>query len=249
MKLPLEIGFIGRQTVNKPLDYQWNNRARTDGQNTILQYNVEGECVIEWDNKVWRSGPGDAFLFRVPEDSRYYGVPSDQPYRLYFINFHGDATDQVWDQWRQAFGPVLHLGTESEAVWLIRQMHQLWHNQASGDPLEWSLRGYQLIMAIWRQLEQSRAEGDPVEAAWRRIEEHFRIPFNIKGLAADLGITREHLTRRYRDRHGISPARHLRQRRHQWAEHLARTTSYSKEEISRRSGLGSARNWTRQSTS
>lgn len=157
----------------------------------------------------------------------------------------GFAVDELWETIRNRFGPVLSLGEGSETVWLIKDAYRHWNEGPTGDIWQWSQRGYQLMMTLVREMEKQCSKGDVAEQARRRIEQHFRQPINIKGLAADLGVSREHLSRCFRDSFDEGAAAYLRSLRLELARELQASTRLSIGEIARRSGFENGRNLAR----
>lgn len=80
-----------------------------------------------------------------------------------------------------------------------------------------------------------------MEAVARICRARFREPLGIKELAAHAGLSREHLTRIFTERTGISPARHLRQLRVAAAREMLDHSGMTLKETALRCGFPSAK--------
>jgi AraC family transcriptional regulator len=110
------------------------------------------------------------------------------------------------------------------------------------DPYEASEAAYSFWMKWWRQLDRpGDTEGGAVQAAIAYCRDHFREPIRIKDLAARAELSREHLSRVFREKTGQAPAGYLRQRRTKAAAELLRRTSLPLKEIALRCGFQSER--------
>jgi AraC-like DNA-binding protein len=68
------------------------------------------------------------------------------------------------------------------------------------------------------------------------IERQLSQPLNIKGLAAEVNLSRSHFCHLFRAEVGVSPLRFLRERRMEWARVLLERTFLSVKEVMTRVG-------------
>lgn len=103
---------------------------------------------------------------------------------------------------------------------------------------------YQFYLAWWQQLQLQQPMGryaDPVAEAEKFCRQHFRRPLAVKEIASHVGLTREHFTRLFRQRHAEGPATYLRELRLQEARRLRREHRLPLAELALRTGFPSAR--------
>jgi transcriptional regulator GlxA family with amidase domain len=95
---------------------------------------------------------------------------------------------------------------------------------------------YELVMSLYRsQVEKSR-ERDCSVVTWNWIHHRFDQPFNMNELAGRLGVSREHLSRKFQQTYGESPAEMLRSLRLERGSVLTLTTRLPLEDLARQSG-------------
>ena len=86
----------------------------------------------------------------------------------------------------------------------------------------------------------------PVDRAIRLLLARPHRAWSLKGLAADHGVSREHLARVFAERVGEPPHRHLRRLRVRRALELLRCTGLPLTEVARQSGFETAQTLRRQ---
>jgi len=82
-----------------------------------------------------------------------------------------------------------------------------------------------------------------VREAIERIRADLAAPPSLDDLAAELDISRRHLTRLFRDRTGVSVAQFIRSERHREAARLIRETEWSIQQIASQVGLDNSANF------
>lgn len=235
------------ETQNSPA-YRWNNASRHNAH-VIVQYTVEGRCFFREGNKVTDVREGQAFVAIPPEDTEYgYPPEASAPYRLEWLNFAGQPAIELAMLVRRRHGPVVSMGRNSEALLLFRRILQLFQSAEFQDRYQECALIQALMMAVLREQALKAQEQDPVVFCYNYLQDHHRSPFNIKNLAADAGISREHLTREFARRYGQTPAAMLRSLRLRTAMNQLLSSRQSVEEIARSSGLSNSRTLSRMFT-
>ncbi|WP_342774790.1 helix-turn-helix domain-containing protein [Nonomuraea longispora] len=83
-------------------------------------------------------------------------------------------------------------------------------------------------------------DGDGTAATRGWMLANLDAPINLAALADHARMSVRTFTRRFREETGVSPAKWLTRQRVQHARHLLETTDLGVEEVSRRSGFGTA---------
>lgn len=204
-----------REGVTSSSRYHWASDQRGDDHFVIIQYTISGHGTFLWQGRSWDVPPGHAFICIVPEQSAYY-YPEEatETWRFAWLNFYGPLAITFCRALRDTYGPILPLPPPSSAAMNFLDLTAKGENRLFLDPSTATLAAFTFLVEWKRILERPQpGKDDPVEKVMRICQARFREPLGIKELAAQTNLSREHLTRIFTERTGISPARHLRQLR------------------------------------
>lgn len=223
--------------------YRYENHRRGQEPFVIIQRTGEGRGEFRIGGAVHSVPAGYAFLAIVPEPSLYaYPAGETAPWRFSWINLYGEFAPRLARAFREAFGPVVPLPERSAAGALYGTLLETLETRRFGPPHEISIRAYQFMMEWSHQLMRPAAgKVDPVDVALAVCRSRFREPLGVKELAAITGLTREHFTRLFTARTGVSPAAHLRRLRTAAARALLEEAAVPASEAALRCGFPSAR--------
>ncbi len=220
--------------------YNWDNRLRPEAS-CVLQLTLEGCCRFELAGEAYRVDPGQAFLFVTPEDSSYRYIPQgDEVYALAFVAFTGASARSTWLDLRRRTGPVVNLSRGGDTETRLLDLADRFSRNRFADPFEASTAVYAMITSLARETQNPIEGSDPIERARRILINRHRTDLNIKMLAHEMGLSREHLTRIFRERFQTTPAAFLRQLRLETARELLRRSSLPLDEVARLAGLRDA---------
>ena len=228
------------QTANSPR-YLWDNSQRGGGSFVIIQWTLEGVGAFSKDGREWLVPPGHAFIAVVPEPSQYYfPKQATEPWKFAWFNFYGPQAITVIRAFQKSFGPVVPLPRRSVAGGQFLRLVGLAKKRSLQDIYDVSGACYTFLMEWTRQLSRPINQ-DQVETAAALCRSRFREAIGIKELADETGLSREHLTRIFTVKLGISPGRYLRNLRVEAAESMLSGQSMSLKEVALRSGFASVR--------
>jgi AraC-like DNA-binding protein len=223
--------------------YYWDNSLRGEDDFVIIQKTLSGTGSFTWEGRSWPVPEGHAFIALVPEHSSY-GFPSEgrQAWTFSWLNFAGSLATQLCRDLRLHFGPTLPLPTKSTAGQTFEALIRQARGRAYSDPWDVSQRCYSFLIEWARQLAEPLASArDPAEMAARICQTRFRERIGVKELAWESGVSREHLTRLFTERHGVSPAQYLRRLRTEEARRMLTTLGLPLNEAALRCGFPSPR--------
>ena len=207
----------------------------------ILQYTLAGAGWFESDGRRVEVPAGHAFVALVPERAAYgYPAGARTPWSFCWLNFYGDPALALWRGVRERHGPVLPIPVRSAAG---RHLRRLAMRVGGGPPLdrfERATEGYALWVECLRALGQASAP-DPLRDPEAFAVRHHRAAVAVKEMAARSGMSREHFSRRFRERHGLGPATWLRRWRVRAARRLLRDADLPLAEVALRCGFGGTR--------
>jgi len=232
----------GEEHARSPL-YRFDNRDRRPAGSLVVQQTLAGEAFLQTPATIHKIKRGQAMLFTYGEPSSY-GFPetSDAVYHLRYVAFHPHPGLQpLTRRIREEFGDVLKMQLEGEASHFLRDFIAAFSGAGKHDSLGLGELAYRLLFAIYREQIGETALHDPVSYLKSLLDARSREHRNISQWMEDLPMSREHLTRRFRQRFGISPAAYLRQRRLQHAGRLLESRSnLNAEDLARSCGFSSA---------
>ena len=230
------------QSVNTAR-YLWDNSRRGGGPFVILQWTFEGTGVFAAGGKERFVTAGEAFIAIVPEASVYwFPRRATEPWTFAWINLYGPLAISLLHAFRKSFGAVVSLPRRTVAGGMFLRLAELAERRAFPDAYEASAATYAFLMDWTRQLTRPTGEGrDPVKTAAALCRARYREPIGIKELAAETGLTREHLTRIFTTRIGLSPGRYLRNLRIVAARQMLLAQEIPRKEIALRCGFPSVR--------
>lgn len=187
---------------------------------------------------------GSAFFDVIPSPIVYGWAPeSAGNYELVYVSMKGPAVTRWHQRITRQFSPILNLGRNVAPI--RQQMLAIAHQYQTGtlgDRYQASGTLYQLLMTLLSTLTQSRLATEPrAQQAIELISRNAHSPsFDISQLAADMGCSREHLSRQFRAATGVSPSDYLVQHRVRLAARLLRQSNAKLDVIARQSGFASA---------
>ena len=230
------------QSISSPR-YSWDSAERGHEPFVILQWTLEGEGVFEWQGKTHAVRAGEAFIAIIPEEGKYYYPKlAQEPWRVAWLNFYGALAESIFRRLREAFGPIISLPGRSAAGVMALRLAELAETRTFPDPHEASVAGYAFAVEWLRQLTRPMMQlGDPVQVAIALCAARFREPLGVKELASATGLSREHFTRLFTERTGLSPARYLRGLRVNAARQMLRRQDSPLKEVALRCGFPSVR--------
>ncbi len=238
-----------RETHRSPR-YHWYCGKEKDGSAhgsqvpfVILQATLRGSGVFVRESQTFSVPVGFAFICIPPEEAQYFYPPQGrEPYACCWINFYGDLSVRLWTALRNAFGPVIPLSADSLAA-LSDLIYKVQKHKFE-DWFQASQEAYAFYIRLWRQLARPpQGHEDALSKAIQYGLEHCQVPLSMKELAARANITREHFSRAFKQRQGVSPAVFYLKHRLQIARQLLQTTTLSAKAIAAYCGFRSARHF------
>lgn len=224
--------------------YHHLSRDRMYPSFVILQYTHRGYGIFEIDGTKHSVPEGHAFITIVPEEASYW-FPKGSPdvWVFSWINFFGEFGINLWSHFRQAFGPVVPLKPQSEAFILFRSLIRSVEKKQLTSDYHTSSMVFEFYMKWVSQLTKTTLDDAGIENVIAYINHQFFEPVTIKELASRAELSREHLTRVFKQKKGISPADYLRRRRLEASERLLLKSKYSIQEIGSACGFFSAKHF------
>lgn len=223
-------------------DYQWDNARRSEANRMIVQRTLAGAACFEDARGRRLVPPGWAMVFTHREASRY-GLPPEatEPYRLRYLSFSpGTSVVGVFQQLREDFGSVLRMAPDGEAVALFEEIFRRMQGGSFLDRYHETELIYRMLVALYREQVHGTRDEDPIEFGSHVLRARFRGPINLKTVARQCGVTREHFIRAFRERYRETPGAMLRRLRLEHARTMLLATELPIAKVAAASGFASA---------
>ncbi|MDB6168801.1 MAG: putative AraC family transcriptional regulator [Verrucomicrobia bacterium] len=157
----------------------------------------------------------------------------------------------------------LHWRPGPHAQWLGERLQEIIHLFRLGDGTSReaklarhaagaALQGMLLWLAVTVGPRQTAAVAAPtrvdgaLDDVRRHLDEHYRRPLDVPALARQVGVSQNHLARRFRARHGMTLQRYVLGRRIELARHLLAATRLPLKAVAIEAGLGNPQYFHRQ---
>ncbi|MCX7803626.1 MAG: AraC family transcriptional regulator [Planctomycetota bacterium] len=240
---------VGRETTSSPA-YRSEGRLRRKERHCIFYY-VLGGCVRTWrGRRSWTVPAGSGFLHIVNEPDGGYGYPraAREPLEFLWFGFAGGGAREIVAGMIARHGPVYRLPPAHPAIRRLAGFQARAGSAVRLRPLE----GARLVMDLLADLEAAAGSDSPgsrsealAERAMKLIEGRCDGISSVKQLSGLLHVSREHLSRTFREVYDASPAVHLRRARMVAAARLLKETDLPVKEVARRLGCDRPANFAR----
>ncbi|MBE7462447.1 MAG: AraC family transcriptional regulator [Planctomycetes bacterium] len=223
-------------------DYLRDASRRRD-PHYVIQLTLRGEGFYEREGKTTLLKAGMAFIEEMPADFRYgIPVPARDVYEHAWLDLNGPAVEMVWRDLIRRHGRVVHLGAENPVAPLLKTVVYQHAQQRHHDRYRLSAQLYEVVMTLLHRLDRQRVAAAPLaQRAAALIHARGLLPdCSVEALAESLDVSREHLSRTFREALGVSPADYLVQHRLRHARRLLLESDAKLEAIARASGFSGA---------
>ena len=231
---------VVEEVQNSPV-YGHDGRFRRDrgGQ---LAYTMSGRGRLRVRNEVFDLTPGVAFLHnhRDPDIGYFYPEDGTDVWRFLWIGFNGELAEKM------VTDIVARYGYRFELPWergIVKKMYSYKNFRGAVQILS-PLGGMRLVIDVLTGLGEAlekRLIGSPqsllVARAQEYILENVAVDIGVAEIAEALNVSREHLSRVFREQTSMSPKDYILSRKMSLACDLLLYSSLSCKEVSERVGF------------
>ena len=228
---------IGIEHRTSEIGYFWDCLNRNESDIFIFQYTLSGCGEIKFQDKTHPLPEGHAFIISVPENCQYYIPASSNDWKLIFITLAGEEVRKCWEYINATHGYVFEISSKRR---IIQQIISIYHEVQSGqllDIYQVSHRAYEVMSLFYHHFE-NRVDSlllktpPDVKIALQYIKENFAKDLNIDDISEQTGLSKSHLSRKFKSFTGYSPLNYLNKYRIEQASYLLNYTSKTVKEIS-----------------
>ncbi len=238
--MPHEI-VMERQTS---LHYHLEGAARSKTM-TQLVVTLEGEGAFRYGDTVCPLTPGKGFMCMLgdPQSAYFYPGHARKPWIFLWMDFSGETAVRMVEELSSLYGHVFDLPLDSGLIRYLKSFRNQRRSIRFVSPTEGARIVCDVLALLGENLERKDIDSPGnrlVQAAQAAISKNLDRTWNLSDIAARLKVSREHLTRIFRDRTGMSPQEFAAEERMQFAVRLLRDSFQSCEEIAEQTGYSSA---------
>ena len=238
--MPHEI-VLERQTS---LHYHLEGSTRPKTM-TQLVVTLEGEGAFRYGDTVYPLTPGKGFMCMLgdPQSAYFYPGHARKPWLFIWMDFSGETAVRMVEELSSLYGHVFDLPLDSGLIRYLKSFRNQRRSIRFVSPTEGARIVCDVLALLGENLERKDIDSPGnrlVQAAQAAISKNLDRTWNLSDIAARLKVSREHLTRIFRDRTGMTPQEFAAEERMQFAVRLLRDSFQSCEEIAEQTGYSSA---------
>ena len=238
--MPHEI-IMERQTS---LHYHLEGSTRPKTM-TQLVVTLEGEGAFRYGDTVYPLTPGKGFMCMLgdPQSAYFYPGHARKPWIFLWMDFSGETAVRMVEELSSLYGHVFDLPLDSGLIRYLKSFRNQRRSIRFVSPTEGARIVCDVLALLGENLERKDIDSPGsrlVQAAQAAISKNLDRTWNLSDIAARLKVSREHLTRIFRDRTGMTPQEFAAEERMQFAVRLLRDSFQSCEEIAEQTGYSSA---------
>ena len=238
--MPHEI-VLERQTS---LHYHLEGATRPKTM-TQLVVTLEGEGAFRYGDTVYPLTPGKGFMCMLgdPRSAYFYPGHARKPWIFLWMDFSGETAVRMVEELSSLYGHVFDLPLDSGLIRYLKSFRNQRRSIRFVSPTEGARIVCDVLALLGENLERKDIDSPGnrlVQAAQAAISKNLDRTWNLSDIAARLKVSREHLTRIFRDRTGMTPQEFAAEERMQFAVRLLRDSFQSCEEIAEQTGYSSA---------
>lgn len=246
---PLAVGIESR---NDP-SYRFDGSRRRDYPHCIFQFSLSGYGVFRDAEGPHMVPEGSGFLCESNDAATAYCFPeeSKKEWRFIFLAFTGAVSHEMVRQTVRRYGGVFSIPTDHPVIMKMNT----YLDYARPEPVVTASAGARLVSELIFTLVESREEkrsGAPenllIHKAGKILSQHSKSDINVSELAKFAGVSREHLTRVFRQNTGQTPLQFITKRKLIDACRLLQSGNSSIKEVSDSLGYHNPAHFTRTFT-
>ena len=210
----------------------------------LIQQQVQGHIDYLDDQHDVELASGSVFISRFGSRAHYGFLKTCRgPATIRWLVIRGDLCDELMSPIAQA-GPIFQSDLKAFDHWYENTVHGASREHVH-DAITAAGHIYTSLLRLPHALGLDANKSNPdkhsaTADAMRLLQANPLHPWSLAELARQCGCTRDHLCRRFKQSHGLTPQQWLNQRRLSAAEDLLRNTRMSVEAIAEQCGFREA---------
>ncbi len=241
------VAVLERQS--SPLYHIESKAAR--GHNTaMLRCTLKGEGVLRVGDKTYALPPGKAYLIRDDDADTAYYYPGHAEGDWIFIwfGFQGPCVDAMTRDINERYGYVFDLPLDKGVVKYLEAMRGMRGTVQALSPMAGAKIVMDVLSGLVDVIEKPQMESPNVElvrAAQELIISRLEEGVAISDVARRVGVSREHLSRVFKEQTGLSPLEFASGEKMRMAARIVSTGGMTCKELAARLGYESPSSFAR----
>lgn len=230
--------------------YHYQGLLRSSERYCLFKLTLAGEGRFQIGRKKYSLPAEHGFLCEIndPATSYYYPENGRAPWEFVYLSFLGPTATAMTREFVRRHGPVFHLPPDSCIAAEIMAWQKYDKHEVRITPAE----GARLIAGLFTALSQSKVSLSQSDAGFvlaqetrRLVRKHLHQFCNVKSLSAQLGVSREHLSRVFKEQTAQTPYQYLQRQKMLEACRLLKETRLTQKEIAAKMGYNVPAHFTR----
>lgn len=216
----------------------------------MFKFTLSGEGRFQTGRKKHSLPAGHGFLCEIndPATAYYYPENGRVPWEFVYLSFIGPAATTMTREFAGRYGPVFQLPTDTGFIPEIMAWQRHDKEEARITPAD----GARIVAGLFAALSQSKAglnqsdAGFALARSMQRLVRKYLYQFcNVKLLSAQLGVSREHLSRVFKEQTAQTPYQYLQRQKMLEACRLLKETRLTQKEVAAKMGYDVPAHFTR----
>ena len=188
-------------------EYASCGRNRRAEQHCIFHYCLQGHGRVRYQNREYDIFPEHGFLCVINDPDMDYFYPASEtlPWHFYWISYVGGMARELTHAMIEEHGPVFPLPRYSAPLQIFAELEQMPVPYLEMDAYEAAMIVTNLLLTLGRNYSRiNRLEYSPLISEAEKLLKNIPSVFSVGMLAQRLGVSREYLSRLYRQEKGIN---------------------------------------------
>lgn len=212
---------------------------------TQIACTISGEGAFRYGDTIYKLTPGKAFICTHgdPQSAYYYPGHATEPWVFLWVDFCGTQAVRMLEEISGQYGHCVDIPLDSGFIKYLKSFRNRCRAIRFVTPTEGAKIVCDIFALLGELLEHDEVVSPGsqlVQSAQLLISENPGRTLNIQEIAEHLQISREHLSRVFRERTGFTLQQFAEEERMQLAARLLRDFSMSCEQIAEQTGYASA---------
>jgi len=213
-------------------------------ESAMLRCTLKGEGAVRVRNKVYTLPPGKAYLIRDDDEdvAYYYPGHGEGDWIFLWFGFQGPCVERIVRDINERYGYVFELPLDKGVVRYIESMRSMRGTVQALSPTAGAKMVMDVLSGLGDVIERPQLERPNVElvkAAQELIISRLEEGVSIADVAARMGVSREHLSRVFKEQTGLSPLEYANAERMRMAARIISVEGVSCKELAGRLGYES----------
>lgn len=230
--------------------YRYEGQFRFSEKHCLFKFTLSGEGRFRTGRKEYRLPAGHGFLCEIndPATSYYYPPDGRVPWEFMYLCFIGQTATAMTREFVNRFGPVFQLPADIGFIPEIMEWRRYDKQELRITPAD----GARIVANLFAALSQSKVSMDRYDAGFILAQETRRLirerplkACNVKFLADQLNVSREHLSRVFKEQTAQTLRQYLMRQKMLEACRLIKETRLTHKEIASETGYNIPAHFTR----